>query len=84
MMVTPFLQLIERDGDTIFCSAADLQLIRAEHLPNGRDSLGRTSASKRGRSQRNAGVRHLPRCFCVWLKRGALVTNIVGQFLSWR
>jgi hypothetical protein len=45
-MVTPFL-----------CSAADLQLIRAEHLPNGRDSLGHTSASQRGRSQRNAGVR---------------------------
>jgi len=51
------LQLIEHDGHTP--SAADLQLIRAEHLPNGRDSLGRTSATNRGRSQRNAGVRQM-------------------------
>ena len=65
-MVTPFLQLIERDGDTIFVfcswSAADLQLICSWSVRSicltGLLTLSRTSAPQQARSTLNVLVRH--------------------------
>jgi hypothetical protein len=49
------LQLIEHDGHNP--SAADLQLIRAEHLPNGRCSPSRAHRQyNEARSRWNAGI----------------------------